>query len=318
MPLHPQVTAFLDQVARQKTPSLATLPIDVTRRALLVGAGVDPNPPKLTSVENRTIPGPKGTNLPIRIYTPLGNGPFGVCLYFHGGGWVLNSIDTHDALVRRLAAESGCVFVNVEYRLAPEDKYPAAIEDAYAAVQWVHDHAAEIGCDPRRIAVSGDSAGGNLAAVVCLMSRDRGGPDIAYQVLIYPITDCNFDRESYVKNGEGYFLTLEEMRWFWNHYLTSPEQMREPYASPLLASSLRDLPPALVLTAEYDPLCDEGKDYAKALEAADNRVRFHQYDGMIHAFMRRFQQFDTAYDAIRDVAAALKANIGQPATDLSS
>lgn len=311
MPLHPQVVAFLDQVARQKTPSLASLPIDVTRRALLIGAGVDPHPPALARVEDRTIPGPDGTELPIRIYTPEGQGPFGVCLYFHGGGWVLNSIDTHDALVRRLAAESGCVFINVDYRLAPEHKYPAAIEDAYASVQWVHDHAAEIGCDPNRIAVSGDSAGGNLAAVVCLMSRDRGGPKIAYQVLIYPITDCNFDRGSYVKNGAGYFLTLEEMRWFWNHYLTSPDQMREPYASPLLAATLRDLPPALVLTAEFDPLCDEGKDYAKALEAAGNRVKFHQYDGMIHAFMRRFQQFDTAHDAIRDVAAELRANIGQ-------
>lgn len=311
MPLHPQVVAFLDQVARQKTPSLASLPIEVTRRALLVGAGIDREPPELAKVEDRIISGPDGTELPIRIYTPIGTGPFGVCLYFHGGGWVLNSIETHDALVRRLAAESGCVFINVEYRLAPEHKYPAAIEDAYAAVMWVHEHATEIGCDPNRIAVSGDSAGGNLAAVVCLMSRDRGGPPIAYQVLIYPITDCDFDRESYVKNGNGYFLTLEEMRWFWNHYLASAEQMSEPYASPLLAASLENLPPALVLTAEYDPLCDEGKDYAQALEAAGNRVTFRQYDGMIHAFMRRFQQFDTAHDAIRDVASELKAHLGR-------
>ena len=310
MALHSQTAAFLETMARAKTPSLESLPIEVTRRALLIGAGVDPNPPELAKTENQIVIRPDGTEMPVRIHVPNGAGPFGVCLYFHGGGWALNSIETHDALVKRLAAESGCVFVNVEYRLAPEHKYPAAIEDAYTAVKWVHDRASELGCDPNRIAVSGDSAGGNLAAVVCLMSRDRGGPKIAYQALIYPITDCDFQRASYLENGEGYFLTRQEMKWFWDLYVSSPEQMREPYASPLLSPSLRDLPPALILTAEYDPLRDEGEAYAQALQAAGVKTLLRRYDGVIHAFMRRFQQFDTAHVAIRDVADELKKAIG--------
>ena len=311
MPLHPQAVAFLEQMARQKTPSLDTLPIDITRRALILGSAPAPNPPSLARVENLNIQQTDGTLLPIRIYVPEGTGPFGSCLYFHGGGWVLNNIDTHDDLVRRLAAASGCVFVNVDYRLAPEHPFPAAIEDAYTALNWVHDHADEINCDPNRIAVSGDSAGGNLAAVVCLLARDRLGPPIAFQVLIYPITDCNFERSSYHTNGEGYFLTRREMLWFWNHYVTSPEQMRSPYASPLLADSLHNLPPALILTAEYDPLRDEGEAYAEALRAAGVEVSLQQYDGMIHAFMKRIQQFDTATTAIQDVAIVLRKTIGQ-------
>lgn len=310
MTLHPQAAAFLEQLARQKTPSLDTLPVDLTRRALVLGSAACPNPPSLARVENLQIPRSDGTELPIRVYVPQGTEPFGVCLYFHGGGWVLNSIDTHDDLVRRLCAASGCVFVNVEYRLAPEDPYPAAIEDAYTALKWIHDHATEIACDANRIAVSGDSAGGNLAAVVCLMSRDRGGPQISFQALIYPITDCDFERPSYHANGEGYFLTRREMLWFWNHYVSSPEQMREPYASPLLAGSLRNLPPAFILTAEYDPLRDEGEAYANALRAAGIDVTLHRYEGMIHAFMKRVQQFDAAFAAIEEVAEMLRKNIG--------
>lgn len=310
MALHPQVEKFLAELAKAKTPTLDQLPIDVTRRALVLGSAADPDPPKLAKTENRTIIRADGTEMPIRIHTPLGHGPFGVCFYFHGGGWVLNSIETHDTLVKRLAAGSGCVCINVEYRLAPEHKYPAAPEDAYSAVQWVYEHASELGCDPNRIAVSGDSAGGNLAAVVCLMARDRGGPKIAYQVLIYPITDCDFERPSYYANGEGYFLSRNEMVWFWDQYLASPDQMREPYASPLRAPSLSDLPPAFVLTAEYDPLCDEGEAYAKALQQAGVQVTLKRYDGMIHAFVKRFQQFDTAYEAIGDISAELRKAIG--------
>ena len=310
MPLHPEAAAFLDQVARQKPHSIESLPIEVTRRAALVGSSTGLNPPELAKIENLDIVRSDGTKLPVRIYVPHGSKPFGVCLYFHGGGWVLNSIDTHDDLVRRLAAISGCVFVNVEYRLAPEHKYPAAVDDAYAALGWVHDHATEIGCDSDRIAVAGDSAGGNLAAVACLMSRDRGGPQIAFQALIYPITDCDFERPSYRTNGEGYFLTRREMIWFWNHYVASPDRMQEPYASPLLAPSLSGLPPAIVLTAEFDPLRDEGEAYAEALRAAGVDVTVHRYEGMIHAFVRRVQQFDTARIAIQEVGQQIRAAIG--------
>lgn len=272
----------------------------------MFGNKVNLAPPDLARIETKTIPGPDGSELKIRIYWPLGEGSFGACLYFHGGGWVLNNIDTHDDVVRRLAAASGCVFVSVDYRLAPEHKYPAAIEDGYAALQWVYEQARELNVDPARIAVCGDSAGGNIAAVLCLMTRDRGGPPIAFQALIYPITDCDFDRPSYRDNADGYFLTAKQMKWFWNHYVCSPEQMLEPYASPIRATSLRELPPALIQTAEFDPLRDEGEAYADALREAGVPVARHRYDGLIHAFMKRVDQFDAALEAIRETGDALR------------
>ena len=309
MPLHPQAATFLKQLADLNIPPIEVVPIEQTRRVLILGAAVKMAPAELANVETRTIPGPDGAPLRIRIYWPIGQGPFGACLYFHGGGWVLNTIDTHDDLTRRLAAESGCVVVSVDYRLAPEHKYPAAIEDAYAALKWVSEHADELNVDPRRIAVSGDSAGGNIAAVLCLMTRDRGGPPIAFQALIYPITDCDFDRPSYCENADGYFLTMGQMIWFWRHYVASPEQMLEAYASPLLAESLSGLPPALIQTAEFDPLRDEGEAYANALRAAGVSVQLRRYDGMIHAFVKRVDQFDAAMEAIREIGDALRRNL---------
>jgi len=318
MPLDPQAATFLEQLARQRARPIESLPVDLSRRAALLGAGISIDPPELALVEDRKILRPDGTELLIRITVPKDEtGPHAVCLYFHGGGWVLNSIDTHDDLVRRLTAESGCVFINVEYRLAPEFKYPSAVEDAYTALLWTHQYAAELGCDPDRIAVSGDSAGGNLAAAVCLMSRDRGGPTIASQALIYPITDCDFERQSYHDNAEGYFLTRKEMKWFWNHYVATSDQMREPYASPLLADSLANLPPAIILTAEYDPLRDEGEAYAAALRSAGVAVTFRRYEGMIHAFVRRVQQFDAAISAIQEIAQHLRSTIGSAALALN-
>jgi acetyl esterase len=310
MPLHPQATRFLQQLAELNVPPLESMPIPQTRRALILASTVQMAPPELARVETLTIPGPDGDGLKLRIYCPPGAGPFGACLYFHGGGWVLNSIDTHDDLSRRLAAASNCVIVSVDYRLAPEYKYPAATEDAYTALRWVVDHAAEWNVDPRRVAVSGDSAGGNLAAVVCLMARDRGGPHIAFQALIYPITDCDFQRASYRDNADGYFLTRNQMLWFWDLYVSSPDQMSQPYASPLRAGSLAGLPPALVQTAEFDPLRDEGEAYADALRQAGVAVSVHRYDGMIHAFVKRVDQFDAALEAIAEIGAALRQHLG--------
>ena len=310
MPLHPQAAAFLDSLKLQKIPPLEELPLETARWALVLGCRVKLAPPELARVETRTIAGPDGDELTIRLYWPLGEGPFGACLYFHGGGWVLNNVETHDDLSRRLAAASGCVFMSVDYRLAPEHKYPAAIEDGYAALRWIAGEARVLNVDPARIAVSGDSAGGNIAAVLCLMSRDRGGPPVAYQVLIYPITDCDFDRPSYHENAEGYFLTTSQMHWFWRHYVSAPEQMLEPYASPLRAASLQGLPPALILTAEFDPLRDEGEAYATALRAAGINVELHCYDGLIHAFIKRVDQFDSALDAIKQIGDALKRQFG--------
>ncbi len=307
MPLDLQVAAFLEKLARHKSHPIEMLPIEVTRRASSLIGPPGRDLPLLGGVRNQKITRFDGTEIPIRIYFPRDLEPVGLCLYFHGGGWVLNSIDTHDELVRRLTADSGCVFVNVDYRLAPEHKFPAALEDAYTALNWVESHAAELSPAARQIAVAGDSAGGNLAAAVCLMSRDRGGPKIVFQALIYPITDCDFERPSYQENREGYFLTRSEMIWFWNHYVSSPAQMRDPYASPLLASSLCNLPPASILTAEFDPLRDEGEAYAAALRLAGVDVKLRRYDGMIHAFVRRFQQFDAAYEATREVANDLRS-----------
>ena len=306
MPLHPQAAAFLKGLKLEKIPPLEELPLETARWALAFGSRVKLAPPDLARIETRTIPGPDGGELIVRLYRPLGEGPFGACLYFHGGGWVLNNIETHDDVSRRLAAASGCVFVSVDYRLAPEHKYPAAIEDGYAALQWVAQHAAELNVDPARIAVCGDSSGGNIAAVLCLMSRDRSGPPIAFQALIYPITVCDFDRPSYRDNADGYFLTAKQMKWFWNHYVSSPEQMREPYASPLRAASLRGLPPALIQTAEFDPLRDEGEAYADTLRDAGVPVVLHRYDGLIHAFMKRVDQFDAALEAIREIGDVLQ------------
>ena len=306
MPLHPQAAAFLEQLSRLKSPPIESVPLHLTRQALILGSAVKMAPAKLARIETRTIAGPDGDDMKVRIYWPHGAGPFGVCQYFHGGGWVLNSIDTHDDLAQRLSEASGCVFVSVDYRLAPEHKYPAAIEDAFAALKWVVATANELQIDPHWIAVSGDSAGGNIAAALCLMTRDRGGPPIAFQALIYPIVDCDFDRPSYRENADGYFLTTSQMHWFWQHYVDSPEQMREPYASPLRSDSLKGLPPALILTAEFDPLRDEGEAYAEALRAAGVAVDVRRYDGMIHAFIKRVDQFDTALGAIRQIGDALK------------
>lgn len=309
MPLHPQAATFLEQYGQLNAPPMEALPIDVTRRALILASRVQMAPAKLAKIETRTIPGPDGQDLKIRIYWPQGNRPFAACLYFHGGGWVLNNIDTHDDLVQRLAEASGCLFVSVDYRLAPEHKYPAAAEDSYTALQWVAANAATLNVDPTRIAVSGDSAGGNLAAAVCLMTRDRGGPPIAFQALIYPITDCDFERPSYQQNAEGYFLTKSQMQWFWNHYVSSPDQMCEPYASPLRAESLQGLPAAYILTAEFDPLRDEGEAYAVALRSAGVPVEITRYDGMIHAFLKRVDQFKSALVAIREIGDALKRHL---------
>ena len=309
MPLHPQAATFLEQLGRLKSPPMESSPLDLMRKALILASAVKLAPAKLARIETRTITGPDGDDLKLRIYWPLGIGPFAASLYFHGGGWVLNNIDTHDDLVQRLAEASGCVFVSVDYRLAPEHKYPCAIEDAYAALNWVASNAEELHVDPRRIAVSGDSAGGNIAAALCLMTRDRGGPPIAFQALIYPITDCDFSRASYRENADGYFLTTSQMRWFWQHYVSSSKQMQGSYASPLRAESLRGLPPALILTAEFDPLRDEGEAYAAALVAAGVAAEMHRYNGMIHAFIKRVDQFDSALDAIQQVGNAMKQNL---------
>lgn len=309
MPLHPQAAAFLKSWNALGIPPMESQPVAETRRLLsMSGCGPLAGCPALAHVAEHHVPGPGG---PIRVrrYVPFGAEPYGVGLYFHGGGWVLNSIDTHDDVGRRIAAASGCQIVNVDYRLAPEHPYPAAVEDAYAVLEWVATEGPKLGIDPTAIAVAGDSAGGNLAAALCQMTRDRGGPPIAHQALLYPITDCDLTRPSYVRNAEGYFLTTSQMRWFWEHYCPDIDRRREPYASPL-RGDLTGLPPALIYTAEYDPLCDEGEAYAAALTTAGVPVTLRRMEGLIHAFIRRVESFDAAKTAIADLGAAMREHLG--------
>jgi len=305
MPLDLQVRRFLEDLEAQQAPPLHALtPKQARAQATLEAASFGP-PEPVASIEDRTVPGPGGL-IPVRFYTPEADGPFPVLIYYHGGGWVIGDIASHDAICCSLANAAGWMVASVEYRLAPEHKYPAAAEDAYTAARWIAAHAAIVGGDRRWIAVGGDSAGGNLAAVVALMARDRNAFPLVLQVLIYPITDYNFDTPSYRENSDGYLLARETMRWFWDQYLATSDDGHQPYASPLRAPDLSNLPPALVITAEFDPLRDEGEAYAKRLRESGVPVTLTRYDGMIHAFFRRTATFDKARIALHEVAAALK------------
>jgi acetyl esterase len=306
MPLHPQAQAFLEQMAAQGGPPLEELPINEIRPVFIAMATAPGDPEPVARVENRTIPGPGG-DVPVRIYAPNSSAPLPILVYFHGGGWAAGNIDTHDAQCRALANAAGCMVASVDYRLAPEAKFPAQTEDCYAAVQWLAANGASIGADGSRIAVGGDSAGGNLSAVVTMMARDRGGPRIAYQLLIYPATDFGADLPSARENAEGYLLTTAMVNKFRDFYLRGAADVTNPLASPLRATNLGGLPPAMVVTAEFDPLRDEGEAYAKRLREAGVPVTLKRYDGLIHGFFNFLHIFDAARDLVRDSGAALRA-----------
>lgn len=250
--------------------------------------------------------------IPIRIYQPQGNNPFPILLYFHGGGWVTCNLDTHDSLCRSLANGASCIVVSVDYRLAPEHKFPAAVDDAYAATRWASDNAESINGDSNRIAVGGDSAGGNLAAVVSLMARDNGSPSLRHQLLIYPVTDLSsFDTKSYREHGEGYILTRDSMEYYRGHYIRRDEDALNPYASPLLAQDLSGLPPALVMAAEFDVLTDESNAVANRLRRVGISVTYSCYEGMIHPFLSLAGMVDRARDGISEAATALRSAFGK-------
>jgi len=310
MPLDPQAQAYLDQTAAMQVPHIATLTPEVVRAGVAAQfeAERQQTPPEpVARVENRTIPGPAG-EIPIRVYTPHGDGPFPALVFFHGGGWVICSLDSHDGICRALANGAGCVVVSVDYRLAPEHKFPAAPEDCFAATQWVATHAGELHADPARLAVGGDSAGGNLTVVVTQMAREHGGPTLAFQLLIYPAVDFRSDAgyPSMTDNAQGYLLDKQAMDWFSDHYLRDEADRTNALASPMLASDLRGLPPALVITADYDPLRDEGEAYARRLQEAGVPVTVRRYPGMIHGFFGMTALFDRAKDAQAEAVAALR------------
>ena len=309
MPLDPQVQTYLDQMASLNAPPLNSLPPAIIRRAIASQLAEAGEPEAVARVENRTIPGPAG-EIPVRIYTPEGDGPFPVLVFFHGGGWVICTLDTHDGQCRALTNGASCVVVSVDYRLAPEHKFPAAPEDCYAATQWVAEHTAEINGDPARIAIGGDSAGGNLTAVVAQMARAQGSPRLVFQLLIYPATDFTAQTISMKENSQGYGLTRDDMDWFANHYLQSADNKRDPLASPALATDLAGLPPALVITAEYDPLRDEGEEYGRLLQAAGVPTTISRYDGVIHGFFGMPEIVDKAKLAIAEASQALRVAFG--------
>ncbi len=295
-----------DERARHDVPPLYTMTLAEARAADLASiqeAGGDPEP--VDRVYDLTIPGPAG-ELPMRIYRPAADGPLPVLAYFFGGGWTLGSIETSDAICRSLANAVPCVVATVGYRLAPEARFPAAVEDCTAAVRWLADHVGEYGGDPARLAVGGDSAGGNLSAVVSLVCRDAGGPALVGQLLVYPNTDYRADTRSLRESTDPYLFNQHSVEWYWGHYLTGPEDGNNPLVAPLRAPDLSGLPPALVITAEYDPLRDEGERYAERLREAGVPVELSRYDGMIHGFFAMAGELDGGRRAQAQAADQLR------------
>jgi acetyl esterase len=299
MPLDPQIKALLEQTASAPKPHEQSVE---DARATMLARPRAPGP-AIANQEDRRIPGPGG-DIPIRVYRPHQE-TGAVLVYFHGGGWVLGNLDTHNGQCRNLAHHAGCVVVAVDYRLAPEHRFPAAAEDAYAATKWVSEHGSELGVDAARLAVGGESAGGNLAAVVCLMARDRSRPVIRQQWLAYPVIDHSFDTASYRDHSSGVGLERASMEWFWNHYLGAAGDGSSPYASPLRAKDLSGLPPAIVVTAEYDVLRDEGNAYAERLRQAGVPVELRCISGVNHAFLG--MPVDAATRAFEDIGRLLRA-----------
>ena len=306
--LDPQARAVIDLVISSGRPAYHQLsPKDARQLFRETRPASTPTPPQIGMVRDLTADGPLGP-IPLRVYRPAGvpaSTPLAVLVFFHGGGWVIGDLETHDVLCRQLTAGSGVSVVSVDYRLAPEHKFPAAVDDAWAATRWVVAHAGELAVDASRLAVGGDSAGGNLAAVVALLARGKGAPAIAVQVLIYPVTDLVGETRSYRDFAEGYLLTREGMRWFIAHYLTAEAEAVDWRASPLRAQSLAGLPPALIVTAGFDPLRDEGEAYAERLRDAGVRVDSVCYGGMIHGFVPMGRLLDTAGRAISLIAGSL-------------
>jgi acetyl esterase len=312
MPLDPQMQAVLAKFYATGKFPIPLQSAEAARRAQLSARASGIVPEEVGSVEDRTIPGPGGA-IPVRVYRPTGTGPFPILLYLHGGGWVLGDLDGYDAWCRHLTNRVGCEMVSVAYRLAPEHPFPAALSDADAALQWVATQAVHLQGDPARIAVGGDSAGGNLSAVLAQLARDGSRPALCFQLLLCPVTD-HPDRgtDSYREYATGYGMTSEECAWFFSQYLP-PETARDnALAFPLQARDLSGLAPALVVTAEYDVVRDDGELYAARLQEAGVQTTLARYDGMIHNFHFSYEEVDRARDAVDLIVEHLKAAFGLP------
>ena len=306
MPLHPQAVAFCALVNSGGDVELTDDSVTALREGwgLLLSVGAGPAEP-VFAVEDRRAAG-----VPVRVYRPAGATGLPIVVFFHGGGWTIGSVEQYDPVVRQLANRAGAVVVSVDYRLAPEHPFPAAYDDCLAALEWTVEHATELGGDPNRVAVAGDSAGGNLAAVCALRARDAGGPALALQALVYPVTDFDFERPSMVENAKGYFLETAALRWFFDWYTRGGTDPTDPRVSPMREAALTGVAPAVIVTAEFDPLRDEGEAYAQRLRDAGTPVEHRRYDGMVHGFFGLSGTFDASRDAVEFVATALRRAFG--------
>ena len=310
--LDPQARALIDLMVQRRVPAMHTLtPANARRMYLERRAFTQPEPPAVAEVRALCTDG----GVPLRLYRPLvpeAATMLPVLVYFHGGGWTIGDLDTHDVLCRQLCAAAGVVVVAVDYRLGPEHRFPAAVDDSVAATRWVRREAAALGIDGTRVAVGGDSAGGNLAAVVALSMREAGDDALAFQLLIYPATDQRAGAPSHTSNGQGYLLTRDSIAYYRGHYIADSAQWADWRVSPLLAADLTRLPPALVLTAGYDPLRDEGLQYADALSAAGNRVQYICFERQVHGFITMGRVLDEAHTAVALCASVLKQALFSP------
>ncbi|MBN3526910.1 alpha/beta hydrolase [Paenibacillus apiarius] len=312
MPLDKQTEAFLEKLKGQ--PPIESLPPAIARelqRQMGMQAERLSGKEKIQvgEVSDLAIQGAHG-EIPIRMYKPAIKGPHPVFIYYHGGGWVLGDLDRFDDICRRITRSSNCAVISVDYPLSPENKFPLAVEAAYSAAQWAYDNAERLQLDPNRLAVGGDSSGGNLAAVVTHLAKERASLQIAYQVLIYPVSDASMQSATYEEFAEGYFLTKKQMIWFFDNYLNSVEETTNPWVSPLLFSDFAGLPPALVITAEFDPLREESEAYAERLKEAGVPAVLHRYEGTIHPFVSFADEIDKGKEAIEEAAAALRSFFG--------
>ena len=300
MSVHPQVAEYLEEVAKVDIPSFEEMTPELIRSTLTPSP--EPHLPA-QKIENLKL-AINSAEIPIRIYTPANRQDVSVSkspalVYFHGGGWVMGTLDAYDGLCQDLAGTSGCKIISVDYRMAPEYPYPIPFEDAYAATEWISNNAHDFEIDQARIAVGGDSAGGNLATAVALKARQSTSLSLAYQMLVYPVTNYQFDTESYLKYGTNYFLTKRAMEWFWDQYLPDESAGREFYASPLRCKDLSGLPDAMVITAGYDPLYSEAVQYVEQMRQSGNHVEHINYEDMIHGFFRRSDLYDRAFEAVQ-------------------
>ena len=316
MGINQQSQALMDKIRAKKGVPLFLNTVEAVREANIKQYCTNPPLVEIGKTQDVFVPCPWGM-LRIKLYYPKefmqqDCALLPVVVFYHGGGWTVDTVETHDKAVHVMCASSGCVFASVDYRLAPENRFPAGIEDAYTGLQWIYDNAEKIGVDREKIAVCGDSSGGNFAAVVCQMARDRGGVPIRNQVLIYPNTDFVMAGwKSAETVGSGYYCTKDALLWYWNHYVGDSYDLENPYLCPMRAKSFADLPDAYVVVASYDPLHDEGEAYAKALEAAGVKVKFRDCTDLMHGFILFWDEIDEGYDVLVEIGAYLKDNLKQ-------